>query len=90
MPKKTASTETWIVDTTERAVCTFLEAFAGAIGIQGLVAAAGGDWSTVRGLAGSAAAAGASAAFTVIKAAIAKRRKGTVSPASLIKTTATS
>jgi hypothetical protein len=68
----------WLIDTGERALFTFLETF------LALVLAAGTDWlnlSTVR-----AAGIGALAAtLAVVKAAIASRTPDTVSPASLAR-----
>lgn len=80
-------TRAWLVDTTERAISTFAEAFLAAFGVQGLYAIAGGDWSSARGLAGSAVAAAAAAALTYLKAAVATLKAGTVSPASLAAAT---
>ena len=80
-------TRAWLIDTTERAGATFVETFAGLFGLQGLAAAAGGNWHTVATLAHSAEGSAAAAALAVVKAAFAAKRKGTASPASLVKTT---
>lgn len=68
----------WLKDTAERAIASFLEAF------LTIVIAANTTWfnlSTIR----AAAVAGGVAAFTVIKAALANIRPGTMSPASAVK-----
>lgn len=62
----------WLIDTTERAAFTALQAFLAAWVIT--------DQSTVRNAALAALAAG----IAVIKAGIASRRPDTLSPASMI------
>lgn len=68
----------WLKDTAERAVASFLEAFLAIVIVSGTV-----DWSPDNGK--KALLAGAAAALTVLKAAIANVRPGTISPASAVK-----
>lgn len=68
----------WIRDTAERVVFTYLEA------VIGLLIANGAGIITLDG-ARAAAVAGIPAALAVLKAAIAGRVPGTVSPASVVK-----
>lgn len=67
-------TPTWLRDTAERALFTFIEAFLSAFLLDGVF-----DMDTAK----KAAFAGVAAALTVAKSAIAALFGGTVSPASL-------
>lgn len=64
----------WARDTAERALFTFVQAFAATWVV-------GGGMSSAR----SAAVAGAAAVLAVVKAAAASRVSGTVSPASVVR-----
>lgn len=77
----------WLTDTAERVASTFGETFVGVFGIKGIIALSGGDWHTVKSLGQAAAAAGGAAVLALVKGYAAKKRKGTISPASLVKTT---
>lgn len=68
---------TWLVDTAERALFTFLQAF-----IAIMLATLPENWLDVSALR-AAAVGGLAAALAVIKAAIASRTVNAVSPASL-------
>lgn len=62
----------WAIDTAERLIWTFLQAFLAVITL--------GNMSTVR----TAAIAGAAAALSALKSAVAARIPNTISPASVV------
>lgn len=62
----------WAIDTAERMIWTFLQAFLAVITL--------GNMSTVR----TAGIAGAAAALSVLKSAVAARIPNTISPASVV------
>lgn len=68
-----ASFKAWLVDVAERAVFSFLETFLALFVVA--------DLSTAK----TAAVAGLTAAFAVVKGALASLRKDTISPASTVK-----
>lgn len=68
----------WLLDTAERAVFTFIEAFLAVMLVTGT------DWLNLSALRAAGISAIAAAA-AVIKAAIASRMAGTISPASVVK-----
>jgi len=72
--------KSWLIDMAERAAFTFLETF------LALVLASGTDWLDLSALR-SAGIGALAAALAVIKAAIASRTTGDVSPASLAPAT---
>jgi len=67
-----ASLKAWLVDVAERAVFSFLETFLALFVVA--------DLSTAK----TAAVAGLTAAFAVVKGALASLRKDTISPASTV------
>ena len=74
-------TRQWVIDTIERAVFTFLQAF-----IAVMLATLPEDWLNVSAIR-AAAVGGLAAALAVVKAAIASRVPSSVSPASLAPAT---
>lgn len=69
---------TWLIDTLERTFFTFVEAFLAVMLVTGT------DWLDLSALRAAGISAIAAAA-AVIKAAIASRMAGTISPASTVK-----
>lgn len=76
----------WLRDTAERVAFTFAQAFLGVFGATQIVDAGSGHLDV--GLARMALAAGIAAVLALVKAGIAAKVGGTVSPASLAPTPA--